>query len=340
MAGKKIRVGINGYGRIGRCVHRVALGTDDIEVVAVNSRGDVEARAHLLKYDSLYGKLNHDVEIKSKDCFLVNGNEIANLQVRPKDEIKVWDEYGVDIVLESTGVFRTRESMAWHLAAGAKKVILSAPPKDDETPVFVMGVNHADYAGQEIISNASCTTNCLAPIAKVLHDSFGIRAAHMTTVHAVTGDQNILDNTHKDLRRSRSFMPSIIPCKTGASKAIGQVLPEIGDRFTGQALRVPTPVGSIVDLAAQLEQDVSIKDVHAALEHAKAGAMAGLIDLSYEELVSVDYVGNTHSAIIDTDSTKMLPGGFLKLLAWYDNEWGYSNRVVDMIRHISSSEQS
>jgi len=333
-APKKIRVGINGYGRIGRCVHRVILGTDDIEVVAVNSRGDVEARAHLLKYDSLYGKLDHGVEIKNKNCFLVNGREVASLQKRPPSDERIWDEYGVDVVLESTGVFRTREGMAWHLDAGAKKVILSAPPKSEDVPVFVMGVNHTDYAGQEIISNASCTTNCLAPVAKVLHEAFGIKAAHMTTIHAVTGDQNILDNTHKDLRRSRSFMPSIIPCKTGASKAIGQVLPEIGDYFTGIALRVPTPVGSMVDLAVQLGQDVSVEDVHAALEAAKAGEMAGLIDLSYEELVSVDYVGNAHSAIIDTDSTKMLPGGFLKLLTWYDNEWGYSNRVVDMMRHV------
>lgn len=330
----KIRVGIHGYGRIGRCVHRIALASNDIEVVATCSRGEADARAHLLKYDSLYGTLPNEIIAKG-DHFTIDGQRVESIVDVPGTGFK-WSDYGVDLVLESTGVFRTRAEMECHLIGGAKKVILSAPPKDKAVPVFVVGVNADTYAGQDIVSNASCTTNCLAPVAKVLHDTFGIAAAHLTTIHAVTGDQNILDNSHKDLRRARSFMPSIVPCKTGASEAIGQVIPELGTCFTGQALRVPVPVVSMIDLAVQLKTQTSVEEVHAALEAVKLGAMKGLIDINYDPLVSVDYKGNTHSAIIDAQSTQILSGNFLKLLAWYDNEWGYSCRVVDLMRVVMS----
>jgi glyceraldehyde 3-phosphate dehydrogenase len=250
----------------------------------------------------------------------------------PEKDLR-WSDYGVDIVIESTGVRRTHALMEPHIAAGAKKVILTAPPKDETIPVFVIGANADKYAGETIVSNASCTTNCLAPVAKVLHEKFGIRAAHLTTVHAVTGDQNILDNSHKDLRRSRSFMPSIIPCKTGVSSALRTVLPEIAENFTGQALRVPTPVVSMIDLVAELERETTVDEVHAALR--AASEASGLIGLCDEPLVSVDFIGDDRSAIVDMESTKILNGRLLKILLWYDNEWGYSSRVVDLVRLIA-----
>ncbi len=328
---KKIKIAINGYGRIGRCVHRNALLSPDVEVVAINSRGESDARAHLLKYDSLYGTLPYAIKA-GKDFISIDGVKVPSLADLPEKGLK-WSNYDVDVVIESTGVRREYGLIEPHIAAGAKKVILTAPPKDEKIPVFVIGANADKYAGEPIVSNASCTTNCLAPVAKVLHEKFGIKAAHLTTVHAATGDQNILDNTHKDLRRSRSIMSNIIPCKTGVSSALRTVLPEIAENFTGQALRVPTPVVSLIDLVAELDTDATVEEVHAVL--AEAGKQDGLIGLCDKPLVSVDFCGDNRSAIIDMESTKILNGRLLKLLAWYDNEWGYSARVLDLVRKIA-----
>jgi glyceraldehyde 3-phosphate dehydrogenase len=324
-----IKVGINGFGRIGRNIMRAALGNANIDFVAVNDITDAPTLAHLLKYDSVLGNLDASVEAR-QGAISVNGDEFKVLAVRNPAELP-WKDLGVDVVFESTGLFTKRDDAVKHLQAGAKKVIITAPATGPDVTV-VLGVNDAAYDGSKhhVISNASCTTNCLAPVAKVIHDSFGIKKGWMTTVHAYTNDQNLLDLPHKDLRRARAAAMSIIPTTTGAAKAVSDVLPALKGRLDGMAMRVPTPNVSVVDLAVLLERKASAEEVNAALKSAAEGALKGILQFSEAPLVSIDFRGNAHSSIVDAAYTKVMDGDFVKVLAWYDNEWGYSSRCVDL----------
>ncbi|PWK06964.1 glyceraldehyde-3-phosphate dehydrogenase [Tumebacillus permanentifrigoris] len=324
-----IKIAINGFGRIGRMVFRAAAVNPEIEVVAINATHDVKALAHLLKYDSVQGKFQADVQT-TETSILVNGRETKIVGDRNPLNLP-WKELGVDIVIEATGKFRSKETAGQHIQAGAKKVIITAPGKDEDITI-VMGVNHHLYNEEihDVISNASCTTNCLAPVAKVLHEKFGIVSGMVTTVHSYTNDQNNLDNPHKDLRRARACSLSILPSTTGAAKAVALVLPELKGKFNGVALRVPTPNVSIVDLVATLERNVSADEVNAALKEAADGELKGILAYNDEPLVSIDYVGDPNSSIIDGLSTMVVADRTVKVFAWYDNEWGYSMRCVDL----------
>lgn len=329
-----VKLGINGFGRIGRLVFRAALNNPNVEVVAINDLTDAETNAHLLKYDSVHGILDADVSAKD-GAIVVNGKEVKVFA--EKDPAKLpWGEVGVDIVVESTGLFTDATKAAAHLQGGAKKVIISAPGKNEDITI-VMGVNEDKYdpAKHNIISNASCTTNCLAPVAKVLHQKFGIRRGLMTTVHAYTNDQRILDQAHKDLRRARAAGASIIPTTTGAAKAVALVLPELEGKLNGFAMRVPTPNVSVVDLVAELDKAATVEEINGALKAAAEGELKGILAYSQEPLVSSDYNGNPHSSIVDALSTMIIEGNLVKVVAWYDNEWGYSNRVVDLADYIA-----
>jgi glyceraldehyde 3-phosphate dehydrogenase len=330
-----VKIGINGFGRIGRNVFRAALKNPNIEVVAVNDLTDANTLAHLLKYDSVHGKLDAEVSVNGNNI-VVNGKEIVVKAERDPAQL-AWNELGVDIVVESTGRFTKREDAAKHLEAGAKKVIISAPAKNEDITI-VMGVNQDKYdpANHHIISNASCTTNCLAPFAKVLHEKFGIVRGMMTTVHSYTNDQQILDLPHKDLRRARAAAESIIPTTTGAAKAVALVLPELKGKLNGMAMRVPTPNVSVVDLVAELEKEVTVEEINAALKEAAEGELKGILAYSEEPLVSRDYNGSTASSTIDALSTMVLEGKMVKVISWYDNETGYSHRVVDLAEYIAS----
>jgi glyceraldehyde 3-phosphate dehydrogenase len=329
-----IRVGINGFGRIGRNIMRAALGSRDIDFVAVNDLTNAATLAHLLKYDSILGNLKANIRAGG-DTICVDSDQFKVLSVKDPAQLP-WSDLGVDIVFESTGLFTDRDSAAKHLTAGAKKVIITAPAKKPDLTV-VMGVNENKYdpKAHQIISNASCTTNCLAPVAKVLHERFGIRKGWMTTVHAYTNDQQLLDLPHKDLRRARAAALSIIPTTTGAALAVGEVLPDLKGRLDGISLRVPTPNVSVVDLAATVDKKTSDAEVNAAFQDASNGALKGLMQYVDEPLVSVDFRGNAHSSIVDSQYTKVMDGDFVKVLAWYDNEWGYSNRCVDLLRYLA-----
>jgi glyceraldehyde 3-phosphate dehydrogenase len=324
-----IKIAINGFGRIGRMVFRAAAVNPEIEVVAINATHDVKALAHLLKYDSVQGKFQADVQT-TENSILVNGRETKIVGDRNPLNLP-WKELGVDIVIEATGKFRSKETAGQHIQAGAKKVIITAPGKDEDITI-VMGVNHHLYDEErhDVISNASCTTNCLAPVAKVLHEKFGIVSGMVTTVHSYTNDQNNLDNPHKDLRRARACALSILPSTTGAAKAVALVLPDLKGKFNGVALRVPTPNVSIVDLVATLEKNVSAEEVNAALKEAAEGELKGILGYNDEPLVSVDYVGDPNSSIVDGLSTMVVADRTVKIFAWYDNEWGYSMRCVDL----------
>jgi glyceraldehyde 3-phosphate dehydrogenase len=328
-----IKVGINGFGRIGRNILRAAMGSTDIDFVAVNDLTSAATLAHLLKYDSILGNLKADISA-SGDRISVDGDEFQVLSIKDPAQLP-WKDLGVDIVFESTGLFTNRDDAAKHIAAGAKKVVVTAPAKKPDI-TMVLGVNAEAYdAGKHhIISNASCTTNCLAPIAKVLHESFGIRKGWMTTVHAYTNDQQLLDLPHKDLRRARAAALSIIPTTTGAATAVGEVLPELKGRMDGIAMRVPTPNVSVVDLAALLEKKTSTKEVNAAFKAAANGPLKGILQYEEAPLVSIDFRGNAHSSILDAPYTSVMDGDFVKVLAWYDNEWGYSSRCVDLVRFL------
>ena len=330
-----VRVGINGFGRIGRNIMRAALGTTDIDFVAVNDLTSAKTLAHLLKYDSILGNLEATVKATS-DGIAVNQDEFKVLSVKDPAQLP-WKDLGVDVVFESTGLFTDRDSAAKHLAAGAKKVIITAPAKKPDITV-VIGVNTDKYdAGKHhIISNASCTTNCLAPVAKVLHESFGITKGWMTTVHSYTNDQQLLDLPHKDLRRARAAALSMIPTTTGAASAMGEVMPALKGRLDGFSMRVPTPNVSVVDLSAILEKTTTGEEVNAALRAAANGPLKGILAMSDEPLVSIDFKGNSHSSIVDTAYTKVMEGDFVKVVSWYDNEWGYSSRCVDLIRYMAS----
>jgi glyceraldehyde 3-phosphate dehydrogenase len=329
-----IRVGINGFGRIGRNILRAALHDKDIEFVAVNDITDAATLGHLLKYDSILGNLTEEVKVEG-DAINVAGRSIKVLAVKDPGSLP-WKDLGVDYAIESTGLFTDADKAKAHLAAGAKKVIISAPAKGEDFTV-VMGVNHEKYdpKAHHIISNASCTTNCLGPVAKVLVDSFGIVKGQMTTVHSYTNDQKILDLPHKDLRRARAAALSMIPTSTGAAKAIYLAVPELKGKLDGVAIRVPTPNVSLVDLTVQLEKSTTAEAINAAFEKAAAGPMKGVLDVSHEELVSIDYRGNPHSSIVDAPLTKVVDGTMAKVFSWYDNEWGFSNRMKDLLRYMA-----
>jgi glyceraldehyde 3-phosphate dehydrogenase len=328
-----VRVGINGFGRIGRNIMRAALGAKDIDFVAVNDLTNAKTLAHLLKYDSILGNLRSTVRATA-DGIAVDDDEFKVVSVKDPAQLP-WKDLGVDVVFESTGIFTAREGAAKHIEAGAKKVIITAPAKGPDVTV-VMGVNDEKYdpAKHQIISNASCTTNCLAPLAKVVHQKFGIRKGWMTTIHSYTNDQNLLDLPHKDLRRARAAAMSMIPTSTGAASAIGEVIPELKGKLDGFAMRVPTPNVSIVDLNAILDKRATGEEVNAALREAAAGPLKGILAVSDEELVSIDFRGNPHSSIVDAPYTKVMEGDFLKVISWYDNEWGYATRCVDLLRKI------
>ena len=327
-----IKVGINGFGRIGRLTYRALLSKSNVEIVAINDLTDAKTLAHLFKYDSVHGKFNGEVAVEG-DTLIINGHKMKVMAEKDPANLP-WAALGVDIVVECTGIFRTREKLTKHLTAGAKKVVLSVPSdnKEDVDATIVLGVNDNTLTpDMKLISNASCTTNCLAPIAKVLHDNFGIRKGLMNTIHSYTNDQIILDAPHKDLRRARAAAVSIIPTKTGAAKAIGLVIPDLDGKMDGFAVRVPTPDGSLVDLTCELNRSVTKEEIHAAMKAAANGPMKGVLEYLDEPLVSCDIIGNPHSSIYDSGLTKVLEGNLVKVIAWYDNEYGYSSRLADLV---------
>jgi glyceraldehyde 3-phosphate dehydrogenase len=328
-----IKVGINGFGRIGRNIMRAAMGDSNFDFVAVNDLTSAATLAHLLKYDSILGNLQADISAKG-DRITVGKDEFQVLSTKDPAQLP-WKDLGVDVVFESTGLFTKRDDAAKHIAAGAKKVVITAPAKGPDVTV-VLGVNNDKYdpAAHHIISNASCTTNCLAPAARVLHETFGIRKGWMTTVHSYTNDQQLLDLPHKDLRRARAAALSIIPTTTGAAVAVGEVMPDLKGRLDGISLRVPTPNVSCVDLAVIVDKKTSRDEVNAAFREAAAGSLKGILQYEEAPLVSIDYRGNPYSSIIDAPYTNVMDGDFVKVLAWYDNEWGYSNRCVDLLRFL------
>ncbi|MCK4622608.1 MAG: type I glyceraldehyde-3-phosphate dehydrogenase [Desulfuromonadales bacterium] len=330
-----VKIAINGFGRIGRNVLRVACGSDDLEIVAINDLTDAATLAHLFKYDSIHGIFAGDVSVDG-DNLLINGKAIKILSQRDPADLP-WKDLGVEIVIEATGLFTDRDKAAKHLTAGADKVVLSAPGNNADITVC-MGINEADYdpAVHQILSNASCTTNCLAPVAKVLLEQFGIVRGLMTTIHAYTNDQNILDLPHKDLRRARAAAVSMIPTTTGAAKAVSLVLPELKGKLDGMAIRVPTPNVSLVDLVVETEKSTSIKEVNAAMKSAAENELKGILEYCDLPLVSKDFNGSAASSIFDSLTTNVIGGNMVKTLAWYDNEWGYSNRIFDLVRYIAN----
>ena len=328
-----VRVGINGFGRIGRLVFREMQKRDGLEVVGINDLTDAKTLAHLLKYDSVHKKFDGEVTAK-EDSIVVNGKEIKIYAEKDPANLP-WKELNVDIVVEATGVFRKKALIEKHIEAGAKKVVLTVPAKDEIDNTIVLGVNDDELKAEDkIVSNASCTTNCLAPVAKVLNDEFGIVKGLMTTVHAYTNDQKILDLPHSDLRRARSAAVSIIPTTTGAAKAVGKVIPALNGKLNGMAMRVPTPDGSVVDLTVELEKEVTAEEVNAVMKKAAEGPLKGILEYTEDPIVSVDIVGNSHSSIFDSGMT-MASGNMVKILSWYDNEWGYSVRVVDLVEKMA-----
>jgi glyceraldehyde 3-phosphate dehydrogenase len=330
-----VKVGINGFGRIRRNVFRAALNNSNMEIVAINDLTDANMLAHLLKYDTVHGTLQQDVTVDGQ-YLVVGGQKVKVLAERDPAQLG-WGDLGVDVVIESTGRFTKREDAAKHLEAGAKKVIISAPASNEDITI-VMGVNEDKYdaANHHVLSNASCTTNCLAPFAKVLNDNFGIKRGMMTTVHSYTNDQQILDLPHKDYRRARAAAENMIPTSTGAAKAVSLVLPELKGKLNGMAMRVPTPNVSVVDLVVELEKDVTVEDVNGKLKAAAEGPLKGILEYTELPLVSSDYNGSTASSTIDALSTMVMEGNMVKVLSWYDNEVGYSNRVVDLVDYIAS----
>ncbi|MEC7511156.1 MAG: type I glyceraldehyde-3-phosphate dehydrogenase [Pseudomonadota bacterium] len=328
-----IRIGINGFGRIGRLVMRAAAERNDIEVVAINDLLDTDYIAYLLKYDSTHGLFDGEVTVDN-NSLVVNGKTIRITSERDPAALK-WNEVDVDVVVESTGLFLTKETAAKHIEAGAKKVVMSAPSKDD-TPMFVMGVNQESYAGETIVSNASCTTNCLAPLAKVLNDKFGIVDGLMTTVHATTATQKTVDGpSMKDWRGGRGAGQNIIPSSTGAAKAVGKVIPELNGKLTGMAFRVPTPNVSVVDLTVNLAKPASYDEICAAMKEASEGELKGIMGYTEDAVVSNDFLGDARTSVFDATAGIALTDTFVKLVSWYDNEWGYSNKVLDLVAHIS-----
>ncbi|MDO5690143.1 MAG: type I glyceraldehyde-3-phosphate dehydrogenase [Tissierellia bacterium] len=331
-----MRVALNGFGRIGRDVVRIMFedGAENLELVAINILGDIKAAAHLFKYDSLYGKFDGTIEVED-DAYIINGKRVQIVGDRDPEKLP-WKELGVDLVIDSTGAFRDKEGLSKHITAGAKKVIITAPAKNEDITI-VLGVNEDKYdpVNHNIISNASCTTNCLAPFAKVIMEKFGIVKGLMTTIHAYTNDQNIHDNSHKDPRRARAAALSMVPTTTGAAKAVALVLPELKGKLNGYAVRVPTPTVSVVDVVFELEKEATKEEINAALKAASENEMKGILGFSEEPLVSIDFQGDPRSSIVDADLT-MVSGNMAKIVSWYDNEWGYSKRVVDLAEFIAA----
>ena len=329
-----IKIGINGFGRIGRMVFRAAVQNfSDIEVVAINDLLEPEYLAYMLQFDSVHGRFKGEIAVEGNNL-IVNGKKIRLTAVKDPAELK-WDEVGADVVVESTGLFLTKETAQKHITAGAKKVIMSAPSKDD-TPMFVFGVNDNTYKGEAIISNASCTTNCLAPVAKVLHDNFGIKRGLMTTVHAATATQKTVDSpSNKDWRGGRGILENIIPSSTGAAKAVGVVIPELNKKLTGMSFRVPTSDVSVVDLTCELSKETSYADICAAMKAASTGAMKGVLGYTEAKVVSTDFRGESCTSVFDAEAGMALDGTVVKVVSWYDNEWGYSSKVLEMVRVIS-----
>ena len=332
------KIGINGFGRIGRCVARAILGdpSSDLEIVGINDLTDDQTLAHLLKYDSVHRRFDADVQVED-GAMVVNGKRIATSAERDPAKLE-WGELGAEIVLECTGAFRNKDKAAPHLAAGAKRVIISAPAKGDVDATLCVGINTEDYdpATHEVVSNASCTTNCLAPVAKVLHESFGIVKGHMITVHSYTNDQNILDLPHSDMRRARAAAMSMIPTTTGAAKAIALVLPELKGKLDGGAIRVPTPNVSIVCLTAEVSEETTTEAVNAKLSEAAAGPLKGVLGFETDPLVSSDFIGDTHSSVVDAAQTQVIGGNMVHVESWYDNEWGFSMRMIDLARVLAA----
>ena len=332
-----IKVAINGFGRIGRAVFRIIAerADSDIEVVAINDLADDEVLAYLLEYDSVMGPFEQEVSV-ADGVMMVGRHRVQMLFERNPAKLP-WADLDIDVVVEATGVFRSREALQKHIDAGAKRVILTVPADDEIDQTVVLGVNDEELdASDVIVSNASCTTNCLAPLAKVLDDAFGIKRGLMTTVHAYTNDQRLADVPHKDLRRSRAATENIIPTTTGAAKAVGKVIPKLDGKLHGMAMRVPVPDGSIVDLVVEFDREVTVEEVNAAVREAAEGHLAGVMQYTEDPIVSTDIIGNPHSSIFDAGSTKVLGGNLVKVLSWYDNEWGYSNRVVDLIERLGA----
>ena len=327
-------IAINGFGRIGRSILRIIIESNsDLNVVAINDLGNYQNLSYLLKHDSVMGVLDHNVELDN-DILKIDDREIKLVSVANPADLP-WEEMNIDIVIESTGIFADRKSLEKHIEAGAKKVVLTVPPKDAIDATVVLGVNDDDIKeDSRLISNASCTTNCLAPIAKVLNDNFGIKSGLMTTIHAYTNDQALAETTHKDFRRGRSATQNIIPTSTGAAKAVGMVLPELNGKLDGMAMRVPVPDGSVVDLVVELNKEVTIDEVNEAVKNAADNELKGILEYSSIPLVSTDILQNPHSSIYDASSTQLLEGNHIKVVCWYDNEWGYSNRIVDLVNKL------
>lgn len=330
-----VRVAINGFGRIGRLVFKVAQYDKDVEFVAINDLTDAHTLAHLLKYDSVHGRYPETVKYEGE--YLVAGDRKVKV-IAERDPAKLpWSDLGVDVVVESTGIFRKREQLENHLNQGAKKVVLTVPAKDEIDNTIVFGVNEGDLKETDkIVSNASCTTNCLGPVAKVLHDSFGIVRGLMTTVHGYTNDQRLLDLPHSDLRRARAAAANIIPTTTGAARAVGKVIPALSGKLDGIAMRVPVADGSIVDLVAELSKDTTVDEINAAMKKAADGPMKGILEYCEDPIVSSDVIDNPHSSVFDSLSTSVMDGNFVKILSWYDNEWGYSSRTIDLVKRAAS----
>ena len=329
----KLKIGINGFGRIGRLTFRRLLEKENVEVVAINDLTDNATLAHLLKYDSVHGRFKGDIAVEG-NTLIVNGKKIRLTAERDPSALK-WNEIGADVVLEATGLFLTKDTADKHLAAGAKKVIMSAPSKDD-TPMFVYGVNHATYAGQAIISNASCTTNCLAPVAKVLNDKWGIKRGLMTTVHAATATQKTVDGpSNKDWRGGRGILENIIPSSTGAAKAVGVVIPELNKKLTGMSFRVPTSDVSVVDLTVELNSEASYEEICAEMKAQSQGALKGVLGYTEDKVVATDFRGESCTSVFDAEAGIALDKTFVKVVSWYDNEWGYSNKCLEMVRVIA-----
>ncbi len=330
-----VRVAINGFGRIGRLVFRVIQETEGVEVVAINDLTDAKTLAHLLKYDSVHGRFPGDVSFDG-DTLVAGGSKAKVLAERDPANLP-WGDFNVDVVVEATGIFRTKAQITNHINAGAKKVVLTVPSKDEIDNTIVLGVNDSDLKGSDlIVSNASCTTNCLAPVAKVLHDSFGIKRGLMTTIHGYTNDQRILDLPHSDLRRARAAAENIIPTTTGAAKAVGKVITDLNGKLDGGAMRVPVSDGSLVDLVCELEKDTTAEEINAAMKAAADGPLKGILEYTEDPIVSTDVIDNPHSSVFDALSTTVMGGNFIKILSWYDNEWGYSNRVVDLLKKMAT----
>lgn len=329
-----IKIGINGFGRIGRNVFRQLMASSDFEVVGINDLTNAKTLAHLLKYDSVYGPYNKPVKV-TENGINVDGKDIRITAIKDPAELP-WGELGAEMILESTGVFRAKDQCLKHVQAGAKKVLLSVPPKDKADAVVVLGVNDTDLKPEhQVVSNASCTTNCLAPVAKVLHEKFGIKRGLMTTIHAYTNDQPAHDQPHSDLRRARAAAQSIIPTTTGAARAVGEVLPELKGKLDGMAMRVPVINGSVVDLVVELDKSTSVEEINKAMREAAEGPLKGILQYTEDEIVSVDIIGNFHSSVFDAASTTVLEGNFVKVVSWYDNEGGYSARCVDLFRKMA-----